>query len=296
MPLGTESIIVVEEDGSYNVKRLSKSRRFVRDFITLVRLTVAGFLTYQGTQYLVYTIAIDELLLNAVALEFVITLDELIFEALAPDHAKRAVERTRGFTLPKTRYKGMDWGAILSFTLVAVQLTWAYSTYLSPQLDILEGIKDAVCAGDRDFVFAIDGMGTVTWGYPPTVTNLGDLSASPGFVPWPNKAGEVFANHNEVIIDSIIIGTGRQDCPLDQCYGTVYPGTPPVPLHPSRRSECCVTQQTKAPSIEFGSFSVQTKATLDTLGTTGMCAAFPRARPPHCALRTFRSLPPFALP
>ena len=191
--------------------------------------------------------AIDELLLNAVALEFVITLDELIFEALAPDHAKRAVERTRGFTLPKTRYKGMDWGAILSFTLVAVQLTWAYSTYLSPQLDILEGIKDAVCAGDRDFVFAIDGMGTVTWGYPPTVTNLGDLSASPGFVPWPNKAGEVFANHNEVIIDSIIIGTGRQDCPLDQCYGTVYPGTPPVPLHPSRRSECCVTQQTKAP-------------------------------------------------
>ena len=61
--------------------------------MSAIRLCVAGFLTYQGTQYLVYTIAVEELLLNAVALEFVLSLDEMLFEVFSPTHLLALVSR-----------------------------------------------------------------------------------------------------------------------------------------------------------------------------------------------------------
>ena len=95
----TTKVVYDEVDGTYRVTSLSHARRVLREAMSLVRIVIAGFLTYQGTQYLVYTIAIEELLLNAVALEFVITLDELIYESLAPAHTKRVTSRVIGFPI-----------------------------------------------------------------------------------------------------------------------------------------------------------------------------------------------------
>ena len=48
------------------------------------RLTIACCLFVLGTLYVGRTAQIDELLLNAIALEFVISVDELIFDGLMP--------------------------------------------------------------------------------------------------------------------------------------------------------------------------------------------------------------------
>ena len=37
------------------------------------------------------------------------------------------------------------------------------------QVDDLVKARDAICSGDRDFVFAKDGLGVVSWAYPDTV-------------------------------------------------------------------------------------------------------------------------------
>ena len=74
----TTEFVYDEVGGTFCIKTLSKARRYAREAMSLVRIVMAGFLTYQGTQYLVYTIAIEELLLNAVALEFVISLDDVV--------------------------------------------------------------------------------------------------------------------------------------------------------------------------------------------------------------------------
>ena len=95
IPRGSHTKVVIDEiDGTYKVMQLSEGRRLIREAMSAVRLCVSAFLTYQGTQYLIYTIAVEELLLNAVALEFVITLDELVFQSLAPAHTKRVVARS----------------------------------------------------------------------------------------------------------------------------------------------------------------------------------------------------------
>ncbi|KAJ1483626.1 hypothetical protein T484DRAFT_1799708 [Baffinella frigidus] len=50
----------------------------------VLRLGVALTLMHAGTMFLAATISLSDLLLNAVALEFVLSVDELLFEALAP--------------------------------------------------------------------------------------------------------------------------------------------------------------------------------------------------------------------
>ena len=242
-----------------------------RETVSVLRLTIAAFLTYQGTQYLVYTIAIEELLLNAVALEFVISLDDLIFESLAPAHAKRVVAGTTGFKLPTRHVHGMDWRALLSLALIVVQVIWGYTQYLNPQLAVLEGVKDAVCAGDRDFVFGIDGMGVVTWGFPPSVEGTVEESTDYGYRAWPILEREQLRGSSRTI-DAILAGNGRVSCPTEECYITVSPTSPPVPLPEIFQPACCLPQQTKAPSIESGRFSVRTKATANIAVATEMCA------------------------
>ena len=58
----------MDAEGQYRILELSANRKFLREMTTVIRLVIAGFMTFQGTQYLIYTIAVEELLLNAVAL------------------------------------------------------------------------------------------------------------------------------------------------------------------------------------------------------------------------------------
>ena len=63
IPVGTTKIEVTE-GGGFHVASLSRRRYIARQAISALRLCIAAFLTYQGTQFLVYTIAIEELLLK----------------------------------------------------------------------------------------------------------------------------------------------------------------------------------------------------------------------------------------
>ena len=102
-------------DGRYIVAKLSRERLVGRVAISVIRLTIAGFMFYQGTLFLVYTISISDLLLNAVALAFVISMDELLFISCAPARAKRIVQNTAGFTLkPEKTWKGQDLRSVLT--------------------------------------------------------------------------------------------------------------------------------------------------------------------------------------
>ena len=240
--------------------------------MSLVRIIIAGFQTYQGTQYLVYTIAIEELLLNAVALEFVITLDELIYQSLAPAHTKRVTSRVIGFRLPTKNWSGIDGRMVLAFALVVGQLVWGIGTYLVPQLTVLENVQGAICGGDSDFVYAVDGMGTVVWGYPPGVAGTPE---DPSFIDvpsWPVRSDEALSV-NEQLVDSILQGNGSSPCQVETCYiqdlGPALRNIIPRPA--SDRASCCVPRQTKAPSIEFGRFSVLQKSTNSVADTTTMC-------------------------
>ena len=281
----------IEDDGSYRIMQISRFRRRMREFISVVRCCIAAFLMYQGTLFLVYTIKVENLLLNAVALEFVISLDELIYDALAPSHAKSFINRTTGFKLPTKHWHGISGRSIIALSLLVGQLSWAISSHLAPQLTVLQNVKDAICAGDRYFVFSVDGIGVVTWGYPPGIEGTVEESIAQGFTHWGftgiTGTEKVTLTGTEKIVDSLLDNQGSVECPATSCFYVVSPTLPSFPLPedglgviPSRAS-CCVAQSTRAPSIESGRFSVRKKSTETPAEANTMCARAPYARTAH---------------
>ena len=63
--------------------------------------------------------------------------------------------------------EGQD-GRVPDVPVVAV-LAGFVAMQLMPQLTVLVGARDALCAGDLEFVFTRDGVGTFAWAYPDTV-------------------------------------------------------------------------------------------------------------------------------
>ena len=191
--------------------------------------------------------------------------DELIYDSLAPQRVKTLLTSTVGLTTPTSSWKGVDWRAVVSFSMVAAQMSWALSTYLVPQLSVLQGVSDAICSGDQEFVFAIDGMGTVVWGFPYTV----NASEPPDFKLFPELEGEAQTlDYNQQTIDALLNGHGRGACPAELCYNSNFPI--PVPLPQAVRAACCIPRQTKAPTIESGKFSIKTKANSDLIEATSI--------------------------
>ena len=113
-------------------------------------------------QFLVYEIGIGDLMLNAVALEFVISMDELLYESLAPARAKRILRQTSGFKMkPSKTWSGLDQRAVGTLLFVFIAMAWAAVAFMRDQLDTLYRVKAAICYGDTEFVYARDAQVSV---------------------------------------------------------------------------------------------------------------------------------------
>ena len=109
------------KNGELAFERLSYGRLTGFLLTMTLRTGVCVLLAMYGCEFLVHTISIGDLLLNAVALEFVLNMDELIFEALAPSRVLRLVDTTKPLAVPKAmerHWRGFDLRA--ATTLLAV--------------------------------------------------------------------------------------------------------------------------------------------------------------------------------
>ena len=154
------------------VKRVQKVLAVM--MVILPRLLIAVFLLWYGMIYLAGTINIDDLLLNAVALEFVKNVDELLFEALVPrrmaamvSHMAIQIYVSRHHTLlPNERlYEGrlsfsglmpaettrglslsvQTFYALFRVFYIAIILLGAWVFYLAPVAADAREALDAVC-------------------------------------------------------------------------------------------------------------------------------------------------------
>lgn len=83
-----------EEDGSVVVQSSSCGMKaIVLTSILLPKFLIGLFLWWLGARWLVATTDLEGLVLNAVALSFIVELDEMTFSALVPHRAKRTLEK-----------------------------------------------------------------------------------------------------------------------------------------------------------------------------------------------------------
>ena len=240
----------------------------------------------------------------AVALEFVISMDELLYEALAPIRTKRILSLMAPFRLhPGGTKKGLDLVTVLLSIQVGVSVFSATTRYMAPQMTggvhagqiriqgsarcdtvchskarqpslnppaVLENIQSAICGGDQDFVYTIDSIGSFAWGYPESL----NLTESPLQTPWSHDESERL-NLYQYLLDGVLSGHGREYCDPQLCYEPT--STIPVPITGRPRALCCLPRQTRLPTVNGGTFSLTSKQSETIRRSTDLCALL---RPP----------------
>ena len=132
---------------SLSINQLSVYRWGAFSLISSIRLALSVFLLYYGSLFLVYTISLGDLLLNAVALEIILTMDELLYELLAPGRVKRLIAGALPLkqcpALSRT-WRGLGLRTFVTLVLSFVTFFGVYFAHLSPQIDTLVRARDAL--------------------------------------------------------------------------------------------------------------------------------------------------------
>jgi len=95
--------------------------------ILVPRILITLFLLWLGCRWLLATSGFEDVLLNAVALEFILVLKDLLYNTVLPERNKREVQTTN--LIPpggKTKQKASCSRFFGSFVLLLIAIVWAY--------------------------------------------------------------------------------------------------------------------------------------------------------------------------
>mmetsp|Transcript_43967 Transcript_43967/g.104054 ORF Transcript_43967/g.104054 Transcript_43967/m.104054 type:complete len:748 (+) Transcript_43967:47-2290(+) len=188
LPTASESHLNVDaESGEWELASLAPGRRIGYAFWTATRLGLAVWLLISGIFYLVHTISIGDLVLNALALEFMLNLDELFFNML-PVRMWNLIARLKPVKLGRpvtAKYgSGFDPKGAIFITIVLISVSLTLPLLLTPEVNRLIDAHDALCSGSRRFtVVNTNFPGSTFW---TDVSNYGDPLLD------PLDAGEVW--------------------------------------------------------------------------------------------------------
>ena len=175
VPRGPQgSVIRSSGGGSYHLVYVWRWRLVFVGITLLGRVFIVGCLLVTGVLFLAHTISLSDLLLNAMALEIVLKLDEMIFTALAPRRLATLMASTKVRSVQRGLcLAGLDATPVVLLAGTILMLVLTASFLLQPQAAILQRARDTMCSGNVDFVTIQDEFGTIAaykTEYKPTVT------------------------------------------------------------------------------------------------------------------------------
>jgi len=119
---------------------------FMSCLILLPRLLMSSYLLFLGCRWLAATNDFTDLVLNAVALEFVVFLKDLLYNSLVPDRNKRDLQHTE-IKAPTSKQPASYWIFLGTFLWGAVAALWCltYMFWLQRVLPEYQWDVRAVC-------------------------------------------------------------------------------------------------------------------------------------------------------
>ena len=248
-----------DKDGLIRIEQISTTRFWCCAIVQTIRLVVCLLFLWYGSLFLIYTPSVTELMLNAVALEFLISIDELLFETLAPIKVKYVFAHVHDLSVPPSRtWNGVDCRTSCFTAFAAIVVMLFFFCAVAPQREVLVKARDALCAGDQEFVFVRDKLGAVAWTYPDDTNTeqLNKRNFPDGSSPSQgNEAVTVRSgSFSESVIDVLLRQQGRHafqaNCGTKQCYinDTKLGGLIARPGRP----DCCHAKRAKVPQTVAG--------------------------------------------
>jgi len=139
--------------------RFITSRRFVFiALLALIRLGIAIYLGLAGIMFLVYTIDLGELMTNAMALTFILDIDELLYMALLPRLTRLIVSSLTPIPTwsPPWRLDGADRSSLTILAVLIGAGLVVNFTILAPVETRLHTLVDIACGDATNFVFTLN--------------------------------------------------------------------------------------------------------------------------------------------
>ena len=138
----------------------------------VVRVAIASVLLFGGILWLARTTSIEELMLNAVALNSILDVDEFLFAGMAPIKIQHAIQHLTPIRIGYGRCRSQ----LESFVHFSALLTLILSSYfllLVPLSDAMLAVKTELCGGIQRFVVSYNADTQMTIGL--VTTDFGDV-------------------------------------------------------------------------------------------------------------------------
>eukprot|EP00930_Biecheleria_cincta_P072610 TRINITY_DN59987_c0_g1_i1.p1 TRINITY_DN59987_c0_g1~~TRINITY_DN59987_c0_g1_i1.p1 ORF type:complete len:830 (+),score=90.03 TRINITY_DN59987_c0_g1_i1:76-2490(+) len=174
-----EGLSVASKSTVYRLRSMTLKRSAFCAMAALYRLASAFALLYSGIVFLAQEVNIKDLVLNTVALEIILNLHTVLFEALAPTPAKHLFKHLEALSVPSwPRYRGLDIkSAIMSLIIPAIGAL-AILLVLQPMTDSLQEMLDTMCGGNTDFIIDQHPESGIVYAVPtPEYSGSGDIDS-----------------------------------------------------------------------------------------------------------------------
>eukprot|EP00747_Dinoflagellata_sp_TGD_P059931 gnl/TRDRNA2_/TRDRNA2_151803_c0_seq3.p1 gnl/TRDRNA2_/TRDRNA2_151803_c0~~gnl/TRDRNA2_/TRDRNA2_151803_c0_seq3.p1 ORF type:complete len:252 (+),score=10.04 gnl/TRDRNA2_/TRDRNA2_151803_c0_seq3:145-900(+) len=127
---------------------VSRNRVIVLTIVAMLQIIIGVILLVCGSIWLLHTTSVQDLILNAAALEFVLNIDELFYRVFSPARITALISQLQPLPLPRKMWahsaleQARPLGPVVILALFVLPLLWAR---LLPQLDRIERVKETLC-------------------------------------------------------------------------------------------------------------------------------------------------------
>jgi hypothetical protein len=191
VPIGKHTV-VNRADGSCSLMCISRVKLVLIGVTVVLRIAVALCLAWAGCQWLVYTMSVSDLLLNAVALQFVLDLDEYLFAALSPWRITSVVKSMEPIRLRALTSRAGEFRSLCSLLISILFTVLVVTTYYLPFRENLLQLEREVCGGATDFVIHESPVGI-----PVSYVTLGGDGTK---LPYPGNNGGMKSGPNSWLL------------------------------------------------------------------------------------------------
>mmetsp|Transcript_1554 Transcript_1554/g.3660 ORF Transcript_1554/g.3660 Transcript_1554/m.3660 type:complete len:710 (+) Transcript_1554:34-2163(+) len=144
----------------------------------LARAIIATVLLAAGILWLARTTSIEELMLNAVALNAILDVDEFLFAGMTPIKIQHAIQSLKPIKVKYSRQRSQC-ESLVHFVTLSILVLLSYYLLLGPLGDTMLAVKNELCGGDQAFVVAYNSDTQQTFGLKTSETrDYQSLSAS----------------------------------------------------------------------------------------------------------------------
>eukprot|EP00913_Durusdinium_trenchii_P005401 g5034.t1 len=143
-----------DKDGNRRFESISYFRLCAISFVVLSRASIAVILGFSGAWWLCQTRDVTNIMLNAVALLFILEIDDLLYKVLAPKHAMHYLSSIREFHGGSRKtWAGMDLSSIIKLTVLIVTTAMFIRFTIWDNAVKAREARDILCGGNKNFVY-----------------------------------------------------------------------------------------------------------------------------------------------